>query len=174
MLRCSVLFTQKPTKYIHMQQQTWGNSMLTMGLPLTISLAKPPLFDSKPEPGGSWSAGPHSCNPVYGARHSKLLCKSTSLMQLHCLPPTLLQLVCSPLGCEHEQRWSLQWDHFCLLAHHHMQAGSEFAQRLLESNSTIRSIPVYVTLMPQRRASKLEFGNLRQTEFPISSWSCKY
>lgn len=89
-------------------------------------------------------------------------------MQILCLPLGLLQLECSSLGCEHEKSWSLQWDHFCLLAHHHMQAESELAQSTLGSNPTIRSIPVYVTFMPQKRASKLEFGTLRQTEnFPF-------
>lgn len=85
-------------------------------------------------------------------------------MQLHCLPPTLLQPVCSPLGCEDEQSWSLQQEHFSLLAQRHLQPGSELAQMLLGSNPILRSIPVYVTFMPQRKASKLEFGTLRQTE----------
>lgn len=91
-------------------------------------------------------------------------------MQILCPPLALLQLECSALGCEHEKGWSLQWGHFCLLAHHPMQAETE-----LGNNPTISSIPVYVAFVPQKRASKLEFGTRRQTEkFPISSESSKH
>lgn len=83
-------------------------------------------------------------------------------MQILCLPLALLQLEHSALGCEHEKSQSLHWDHFCLSAHHHMQAESELPQRVLGSNPTIRSIPLYLTFTPQKRASKLEFGTLGQ------------
>lgn len=103
---------------------------------------------------------------VHDARHSTL-----ALWQ-HCMNAAHLLPCCSwsarPWGCEHEKGWSLQWDHFSLLAQHHTQAESELAQSMLGSNPTIRSIPVHVTFMPQKRASKLEFGILRQTEnFPF-------